>query len=302
MLEIQKEAIENIWDNPYIRNIEDGILDMGVRNIGRYPYFLDSENSLKYDGLGFKVDEKDVARLLKCLGWCMDGIGSIDSMIMELKCIRGCLVKDALMLRQAYRPSEFRSEIMRLHQLSVTWNDNRGKCDKEVSDILAKILGFGDMPEWNECAINFNLFNDAAHDSVRVVFSVKGKPTSIEMSLPVEVDYRCRNGIPYGDEGYSGYPSEAIDGKIPRIVLCVYLGAVAQSGEFCVDTTDRVSAVCPDLKTLSEKVKKAMGFDVREKMKKIASIRDVNTVDDFVYWRGLRAANNSAIRNEGSQM
>lgn len=82
--------------------------------------------------------------------------------------------------------------------------------------------------------------------------------------------------------------------KTPRIVLYVFLGAVAESGEFGVDTTDCIEVVCPDLETLSEKVKNAIRIDVRDKMRKVTRIADVESIDDFCYWRGLRAANASA--------
>lgn len=298
MLEIQKEAIGSMWDCPELRSISDSILDMGVKGIDKYSYFFDTYYGRQDDGNGFKVEEKDAERLVQVFGKCVEGVKAIDNMIQELRYMRGNIVESALRLRHAYRPAEFRSEVMRLHQLSDNWKENQNSCKKEVADLMAKILGFEKMPE---DAIDFNLFNDTSHDSVVVNFSIKGKPTSIAVSLPVEVDYRRRNGIPDDEEGYSGYPTEAIEDKIPRIMLCVYLGAVAESGEFCVDTTDRVSVVCSDLNMLSGRVKKAMGFDVRDKMKKITSIRDVKTVDDFVYWRGLRAANNSAARNDKEQ-
>ena len=34
-----------------------------------------------------------------------------------------------------------------------------------------------------------------------------------------------------------------------------------------------------------------------DKVKKVTSIADVNTVEDFCYWRGLRAANVSAAQH-----
>ena len=68
-----------------------------------------------------------------------------------------------------------------------------------------------------------------------------------------------------------------------------------------MNTTDCVESVCPDLKTLSERVVRAIGIDVRDKIRKITSIRDVKTMEDFVHWRGLRAANSSAARNDKEQ-
>ena len=37
--------------------------------------------------------------------------------------------------------------------------------------------------------------------------------------------------------------------------------------------------------------------DFVDKVKKVTSIADVNTVEDFCYWRGLRAANVSAAQH-----
>lgn len=295
MLEIQKEAIGSMWDCPELRSISDSILDMGVKSIGKYSYFFDTYHGRHDDGNGFKVEEKDAERLVQVFGKCVDGVKEIDDMIQELNYMRGNIIESALRLRHAYRPAEFRSEVMRLHQLSENWNENQKSCKKEVADLIAKILGLEKMPE---DAIDFNLFNDTSHDSVVVNFSIKGKPTSVAVSLPVEVDYRRRNIIPDEEDKYERFNTDSLVEKTPRIVLYVSLGAVAESGEFEVDTTDRIHAVCPDLKTLSEKVKLAIGVDVRDKMKKITSIADVKTVEDFCYWRGLRAANASAALHE----
>lgn len=290
MFDIQKEAIEGMLTCPELRSISDGIFDMGVKSIGKHSHFLDTDRGRNDDGNGFKVEEKDAVRLVQLLGKCIDGVRSIDDMLIELNYIRGRLVEDALRLRHAYRPAEFRAEIMRLHQLASNWKENQKSHKKEVSDLLAKILGFDKMPE---AAINFNLSNDSKHDSVVVSFDVKDKPTSIAVSLPVEVDYRDRCGIPDYD-GCEKYPVGSLLEKTPRIVLHMFLGAVAESGEFGVDTTDCIEVVCPDLETLSKKVEKAIRIDVRDKMKKVTSIAEVKTVEDFCYWRGLRAANASA--------
>lgn len=295
MLEIQKEAIGSMWECPELRSISESILDMGVKGIGKYSYFFDTDHGRHDDGNGFKVEEKDAERLVQVFGKCVEGVKAIDNMIQELNYMRGNLMESALRLRHAYRPAEFRSEVMRLHQLSENWKENQKEnqksCKKEVSDLLAKILGFEKMPDE---AINFNLFNDTSHDSVVVNFSIKGKPTSIAVSLPVEVDYRRRHSIPDDDDKYERFYTDSLVEKTPQIVMFVFLGAVAESGEFGVDTTDCIHAVCPDLKTLSEKVKLAIGVDVRDKMKKVTSITEVKTVEDFCYWRGLRAANASA--------
>lgn len=291
MLEIQKEAIESMWDCPELRSISDSILDMGVKSISKYSYFSDTDHGRHDDGNGFKVEEKDAERLVQVFGKCVEGVKAIDNMIQELRYMRGNIIKSALRLRHAYRPAEFRSEVMRLHQLSENWKENQKSSKKEVAKLMAKILGFEKMPE---DAINFNLFNDTRHDSVVVNFSIKGKPTSVAVSLPVEVDYRRRHSIPDDDDKYERFYTDSLVEKTPQIVLYVFLGAVAESGEFEVDTTDCIHAVCPDLKTLSEKVKLAIGVDVRDKMKKVTSITEVKTVEDFCYWRGLRAANASA--------
>lgn len=291
MLEIQKETIERMFDCLDLKSIRDSILDMGVKSIGKYSYILDTDGGRNDDGNGFKVEEKDAERLVQVFGKCVDGVKAIDDMINDLNYMRGNIIESALMLRHAYRPAEFRSEVMRLHRLSENWNENKKSCKNEVSDLMAKILGFEKMPD---DAIDFNLFNDTSHDSVVVNFSIKGKPTSVAVSLPVEVDYRRRRFIPDDDEKYELFHTDSLVEKTPRIVLYVFLGAVAESGEFGVDTTDCIHAVCPDLKTLSEKVKLAIGVDVRDKMKKVTSIADVKTVEDFCYWRGLRAANASA--------
>lgn len=291
MLDIQKEAIGSMWDCPELKSIGDSILDMGVKSIGKYSYFFDTEHGRRDDGNGFKVEEKDAERLVQVFGKCVEGVKDIDNMIQELNYMRGNLIEDALRLRHAYRPAEFRSEIMRLHQMSVDWKEAKKSRRKEVADTLAKILGFGKMPD---DAMNFNLFNDTTHDCVVVNFAMKGKPTSIAVSFPVEVDYRRRHSIPDEDEKFERYYTDSLVEKTPEIGLYVFLGAVAESGEFGVDTTDCVHSVCKDIKTLSERVRTAMGIDVRDKMKKVTSIKDVQTIEDFCYWRGLRAANASA--------
>lgn len=291
MLEIQKEAIGSMWDCPELRSISDSILDMGVKSIGKHSYFVDTDHGRHDDGNGFKVEKKDAERLVQVFGKCVEGVKAIDNMIQELNYMRGNVIESALRLRHAYRPAEFRTEVMRLHQLSENWKENQKSCKKEVANLMAKILGFEKMPE---DAIDFNLFNDTRHDSVVVNFSIKGKPTSVSVSLPVEVDYRRQHSIPDDDDRYERFYTDSLVEKTPRIVLYVFLGAVAESGEFEVGTTDCIHAVCPDLKTLSEKVKLAIGVDVRDKMKKVTSIADVKTVEDFCYWRGLRAANSSA--------
>lgn len=290
MLEIQKEAIGSMWECLELRSISDSILDMGVKRISKYSYF-DTDHGRHDDGNGFKVEEKDAERLVQVFGKCVEGVKAIDNMIQELNYMRGNLMESALRLRHAYRPAEFRSEVMRLHQLSENWKENQKSRKKEVAGLMAKILGFEKMPEE---AIDFNLSNDTIHDSVVVNFSIKGKPTSVAVSLPVEVDYRRRHSIPDDDDKYVRFYTDSLVEKTPQIVLYVFLGAVAESGEFGVDTTDCIHAVCPDLKTLSEKVKLAIGVDVRDKMKKVMSITEVKTVEDFCYWRGLRAANASA--------
>ena len=297
MLEIQKEAIGSMWDCPELRSISDSILDMGVNRISRYSYF-DTDHGRHDDGNGFKVEEKDAERLVQVFGKCVEGVKDIDNMIQELKYMRGNIIESALRLRHAYRPAEFRSEVMRLHQLSENWKENQKSCKKEVADLMAKILGFEKMPE---DAIDFSLYNDTNHDSVVVNFSIKGKPTSVAVSLPVEVDYRRRHSIPDDDDKYQLFYTDSLVEKTPQIVLYVFLGAVAESGEFGVDTTDCIHAVCPDLKTLSEKVKLAIGVDVRDKMKKVTSITEVKTVEDFCYWRGLRAANASASLHKNEE-
>ena len=297
MLEIQKEAIGSMWDCPELRSISDSILDMGVNRISRYSYF-DTDHGRHDDGNGFKVEEKDAERLVQVFGKCVEGVKDIDNMIQELKYMRGNIIESALRLRHAYRPAKFRSEVMRLHQLSENWKENQKSRKKEVAGLMAKILGFEKMPE---DAIDFNLFNDTSHDSVVVNFSIKGKPTSVAVSLPVEVDYRRRHSIPDDDDKYQLFYTDSLVEKTPQIVLYVFLGAVAESGEFGVDTTDCIHAVCPDLKTLSEKVKLAIGVDVRDKMKKVTSITDVKTVEDFCYWRGLRAANASASLHKNEE-
>ena len=298
MLEIQKEAIGSMWECPELRSISDSILDMGVKSIGKYSYFYDTDHGRHDDGNGFKVEEKDAERLVQVFGKCVEGVKAIDNMIQELNYMRGNIIESALRLRHAYRPAEFRSEVMRLHQLSENWKENQKSHKKEVAGLLAKILGFEKMPDE---AINFSLYNDTSHDSVVVNFSIKGKPTSVAVSLPVEVDYRRRHSIPDDDDKYVRFYTDSLVEKTPQIVLFVFLGAVAESGEFGVDTTDCIHAVCPDLKTLSEKVKLAIGVDVRDKMKKVMSITEVKTVEDFCYWRGLRAANSSAARNDKEQ-
>lgn len=295
MLEILKEAIESMWDCPELRSISDSILDMGVKHIDKYSYFFDTYHGRHDDGNGFKVEEKDAERLVQVFGKCVEGVKAIDNMIQKLNYMRGSIIESALRLRHAYRPAEFRSEVMRLHQLSENWKENQKSCKKEVADLMAKILGFEKMPE---DAIDFNLFNDTSHDSVVVNFSIKGKPTSVAVSLPVEVDYRRRHSIPNDDDKYEQFYTDSLVEKTPQIVLSVFLGAVAESGEFGVDTTDCIHSVCPDLKTLSGKVRLAFGVDVRDRMKKVTSIADVKTVEDFCYWRGLRAANASAALHE----
>ena len=294
MLEIQNETIERMFDCIDLRSIRESILDMGVKSIGKYSYIFDTDGGRHDDGNGFKVEEKDAERLVQVFGKCVDGVKAIDDMINDLNYMRGDIIESALRLRHAYRPAEFRSEVMRLHRLSENWNENKKSCKNEVADLMAKILGFEKMPD---DAIDFNLFNDTIHDSVVVNFSIKGKPTSVAVSLPVEVDYRRQHRIPDYDDKYMRFYTDSLVEKTPQIVLYVFLGAVAESGEFGVDTTDCIHAVCPDMKTLSEKVKLAIGVDVRDKMKKVMSITEVKTVEDFCYWRGLRAANASASRH-----
>ena len=212
MLDIQKEAIESMWDCPELRSISDSILDMGVKRISKYSYFLDTANGRHDDGNGFKVEKKDAERLVQVFGKCVEGVKDIDNMIQKLNYMRGDIINSALRLRHAYRPAEFRLEVMRLHQLSENWKENQKICKKEVADLMAKILGFDKMPD---DAIDFNLFNDTSHDSVVVNFSIKGKPTSVAVSLPVEVDYRRRRGIPDDDEGYGKNLGFLVDKRAP---------------------------------------------------------------------------------------
>ena len=82
MLEIQKEAIGSMWDCPELRSISDSILDMGVKSIGKYSYFFDTDHGRHDDGNGFKVEEKDAERLVQVFGKCVEGVKDIDNMIL----------------------------------------------------------------------------------------------------------------------------------------------------------------------------------------------------------------------------
>ena len=298
MFDAQKEAIDTLWSSPELNAVEDDICEMCVKRIDKYSAFsYDKErNVVIHDsGNGFKVEEKDVSRLIECFGKCVDGVKSIDGMIQELTFIRGRLFEDALRLRHAYRPADCRVSIMRLHEMA----SSKGKFEMpELRDTLAKVLGLEKLPDE---VVGIKLREDKESDCVFVSFGVKGKPTTIVIGLSVEVDYRRRYDIPDDEDKLGRIGVECLESIRPRIMLGVFLGAASESGEDFVNTTDCVESVCPDLKTLSERVVRAIGIDVRDKIRKITSIRDVKTMEDFVHWRGLRAANSSAARNDKEQ-
>lgn len=285
MYENMNDALKIIWMDEGRQKIREEMNEMNVRMIRRYPMFQDKEERNQ------KVDEKDAVRLCGCIEDALEGVAKLDELIDELKCIRGGLVESVLEMRNAYRCTGCRDAIMRLAELSK----QESPCAESVRSAFAELLGFSELPEQ---FVNVKAIESRMHEYTCVTFGVADMPTTATVVIPVEIDYGRDCKIPNEIEELAQYPRELLADKAePHIKMFVSLGAVSRAGEYCVNTTDDISCVCRSVHELREKVDKVVGLDVIGKMKKIEDIRDVKTVEDFSYWRGLRSARAAAERN-----
>lgn len=285
MYENMNDALKIIWMDEGRQKLSDAMKEMNVRMIRRYPMFKDNEERNQ------KVDEKDAVRLCGCIEDALEGVAKLDDLIEELKWIRGGLVESVLEMRNAYRCTGCRDAIMRLAELSK----QESPCSKSVRSAFAELLGFSELPEQ---FVNVKAIGSRMDEYTCVTFGVADRPTTATVVIPVEIDYGKDYKIPNEIEELAQYSRELLSDKAgPHIKMFVSLGAVSHAGEYCVNTTDDISCVCRSVQELRDKIDKVVGLDVIGKMKWIEDIRDVKTVEDFSYWRGLRSARAAAERN-----
>ena len=285
MYENMNEALKIVWMDEGRQKLREAMNEMNVRMIRRYPMFQDKEERNQ------KVDEKDAVRLCACIEDALEGVAKLDDLIEELKWIRGGLVESVLEMRNAYRCTGCRDAIMRLAELSK----QKSPCAESVRSAFAELLGLSELPEQ---FVNVKAIESRMNEYTCVTFGVADRPTTATVVIPVEIDYGKDYKIPKEIEELAQYSRELLHDKAgPNIKMFVSLGAVSHAGEYCVNTTDDISCVCRSVQELRDKVDKVVGLDVIGKMKWIEDIRDVKTVEDFSYWRGLRSARAAAERN-----
>lgn len=285
MYENMNDALKIIWMDEGRQKLREAMNEMNVRMIRRYPMFQDKEERNQ------KVDDKDAVRLCGCIEDALEGLAKLDELIDELKWIRGGLVESVLEMRNAYRCTGCRDAIMRLAELSK----QESPCAESVRSAFAELLGFSELPEQ---FVNVKAIESRMDEYTCVTFGVADRPTTATVVIPVEIDYGRDYKIPSEIKELAQYPRELLADKAePNIKMFVSLGAFSRAGEYCVNTTDDISCVCRSVQELRDKVGKVVGLDVIGKMKKIEDIRDVKTVEDFSYWRGLRSARAAAERN-----
>lgn len=285
MYENMNDALKIIWMDEGRQKLREAMNEMNVRMIRRYPMFQDKEERNQ------KVDAKDAVRLCGVIEDALEGVAKLDDLIEELKWIRGGLVESVLEMRNAYRCTGCRDAIMRLSDLSK----QESPCAESVRSAFAELLGLSELPEQ---FVNVKAIKSRMDEYTCVTFGVADRPTTATVVIPVEIDYGRDYEIPNEVEELAQYPRKLLADKAePHIKMFVSLGAVSHAGEYCANTTDDISCVCRSVKELRDKVDKVVGLDVIGKMKKIEDIRDVKTVEDFSYWRGLRSARAAAEKN-----
>lgn len=286
MYDNMNDAMEVIFADEGRMKLRDAMHEMNVQMIRRYPMFQDKEERNQ------KVDEKDAVRLCGCIEDALEGVAKLDELIEELKWIRGGLVENVLEMRNAYRCTGCRDAIMRLAELSK----QESPCAESVRSAFAELLGFSELPEQ---FVNVKAIRSRMDEYTCVTFGVAGRPTTATVVIPVEIDYGGDFRIPKEIDELAQYSRELLSDKAgTHIRMFVSLGAVSHAGEYCVNTTDDISCVCRSVQELRDKVDKVVELDVIGKMKWIEDIRDVKTVEDFSYWRGLRSARAAAERNK----
>lgn len=238
-----------------------------------------------------KRAEGDMVKLASMIRDGLDGVCEIDDLLSEIERLRESLVSRIFEMRHAYVPPESEA----IEKLCKMGDERTGKVVSGGRDFLAEFLCI----ENRDMIVNPRIFPNKS--KLYVLFDVANTPTSIEISIPREVDWRF-NGGPrlFRDfrDSEAGCPTPDLrDVTNVDIGLRVKLGAVADAGEYEVNIRDSVVSECHSLEELRDRIGKAINMDVRTHINGVEDIRDVKTLDDFVRWRGMRAANASAKRH-----
>jgi len=282
-----KDALRLLYGDKGLHWLDDSMLDMKVKRIDRMAPFLDG-NGDRSDRF---VDPSFAERLCGCSKDAIDGVKTLDMVIDEIRYIRGRLAERVMEMRNAYRPPSHVKEIRKLKKMDDDTPEN------EVRQVVASLLGYKALlPDEfvNVRALRFDSRNFAGFG-----FGVSGKPTSVKVVIPTEVDYATEYGIPEDLEEFASFPVDKLEAReIPEIQMLVYIGASACSGDYSVHSNDTICASCANLEVLSEKISNVLSIDVRDKLKEVRDIASVKDIEDFANWRALRCADASARLNE----
>lgn len=262
--------------------LREAMEDMKVSYVPRGVFFGDEGNKPPERAKG------DMSKLASMIRDGLDGVCEIDDLLRDIGWIRESLVSRIFEMRHAYVPPESEA----IEKLCKMGDERTGKVVSGGRDFLAEFLRI----ENRDMIVNPRIFPDKSR--LYALFDVANTPTSIEISIPREVDWRF-NRCPriFRDREVECPTQDLRDTTDVDIGLKVKLGAVAYAGEYEVNTRDSVVSECHSLEELRDRVGKAINMDVRTHINGVEDIRDVKTLDDFVRWRGMRAANASAKRH-----
>lgn len=262
-----KSVHEDLW------SIVDRMKDVSVPRIGFSVFYEDKKNTNT-------VPVSKIGEMVSISRDCIEGVKEIDSLIYDLKHMRGELVSNVLSIRHffpTYNPDNTRNLVEAVKSTSVP----------EMRQALANFLGYDKLPDE---IVNVGLSLNSR--MVIATFGVKGKPTRMGIGAPIDVDLCNDQDVRYmyDKDMLDYYDVKSLEKEVPLLKFFISLG----SG----DGDERVAMVS-SIEDLRNAIEKAMECDVRDDLDKIEDISDVKDADQFQTWRMLRRANANAAKNSG---
>lgn len=221
-----------------------------------------------------KRAECDMKALNESINDAISGISKLDLLIDDIKTLRGWLVSRVFDMRQGFVPEK--REL--INQISEA---TKNKADtSQLSGMVASLLGYDKLPDR---IINLSV-DDKNLNRLVLRFDVKQSPNSYTIVIPKEVDLRFDTEIPSEYDELGIYPVEYLKEYVNvDISLFVNLGFVESGAK-------SIKCVCENFDKLRESIDKTLCVDIRDRIRHVDDIDNVQTVDDFLAWRQLRIA------------
>lgn len=277
-----KDAISILYKDSGLMAFENDCMDRKIPFVSR-SLIWDEKRTSPERAIG---DMDSLGALIKD---AIGGVKNLDALIEEAKWMRACLARRVFEMRHGFMPHKS-ALVNRLYGIATDKEDS--SC---LDKIVADILGYDKLPDR---MINLSTGLSRDGNQVYIFFDVQDSPTSIIVVMPREVDFRMDRHVPDGEEELERITVDDLRDYVDTdIHLIVNTGSMPKCGDYEVSSVDNIESCCANFDQLRDKLEKAMDIDVRNRIKAVRDIDQVETLEDFAAWRQLRAADRTAARH-----